>query len=65
MITITRIYEQDGDRHYRAFFRPEFVTERLGRPGQWQGGAVTKLGLSDPFQQDVFTSLLHDHGMSH
>lgn len=59
MITITPICEQDGDRHYRAFFRPEFLAERLGRPGQWQGGAVTKLGLSGPVQQDVFTSLLH------
>lgn len=59
MITITPIYEQDGDRLYRAFFRPEFVTQRLGHPGQWQGGALTRLGLSGPVQEDVFTALLH------
>lgn len=58
MITVTPIYEQDGDRHYHEFFRPEFVTERLGHPGQWQGGAVTKLGLSGPVQKEVFASLL-------
>jgi hypothetical protein len=58
MITITPILERDGDRHYQGFFLPEFVTHRLGKPGQWQGGAMRKLGLSGPVQRDVFASLL-------
>ncbi len=58
MITLTPIHERDGDRHYQEFFRPEYLSERLGRSGQWLGGGVAKLELSGPVQRDAFAQLL-------
>lgn len=58
MIQITPIRERDGNQLHREFFTPEFIAYRLGRPGQWQGSAAAKLGLSKAVEPEVFTNLL-------
>lgn len=58
MIKTTAIREDDIDRLRREFLRPEFVAHRLGRPGQWQGDAISKLGLTGPVEPKTFANLL-------
>ncbi len=58
MVLITPIHEGDVDRLRREFFRPEFLEHRLGKPGQWQGGAVPRLGLKGPVESKAFANLL-------
>ena len=57
-MNMTTIHELDGDSHQRDFFRPEFITRRLGRFGQWQGGMALKLDLHNPVEPEVFSKLL-------
>jgi len=52
------IYETERDRHCRAFFRPEFISQRLGKPGSWQGSAIDRLGLRNPIQAEDLATLL-------
>ena len=59
MLRVIPIQEDDGNRLYREFFEPTFVSQRLGHPGRWQGEAAPKLGLKDRVQLDAFTSVLH------
>jgi hypothetical protein len=59
MITISPIFEKDGDKAYREFFQDEFVAQRLGKPGYWQGEAAKILHLGDPVQWAPFQNLLH------
>lgn len=55
---LTPINEDEGDHHAREFFRPEFISQRLGQPGLWQGGIVRKLPLENPVQSGAFAKLL-------
>jgi hypothetical protein len=59
MIRVIPLKETDGNRLYREFFAPEFVRQRLGTPGYWQGTAAQKLGLTDQVRLGDFQSLLH------
>ena len=56
--SIIPIQELDGERAYRAFFTPEFLSQRLGKPGLWQGGAMDKLDLKNPVAPEPFGRLL-------
>jgi hypothetical protein len=57
-MNMTTIHELDADSHQREFFRPDFITRRLGRFGQWQGGISLKLDLHNPIEPEVFSKLL-------
>jgi conjugative relaxase-like TrwC/TraI family protein len=59
MITISPIFEKDGDKAYREFFQDEFVAQRLGNRGYWQGEAAKILQLGNPVQLAAFQNLLH------
>jgi len=58
MMRVIPLKETEGDRLYREFFAPEFVPQRLGTPGHWQGVAAQKLSLSGQVRLDDFQSLL-------
>ena len=58
MISVSPIYQTDGDRLYREFFQPEFGSQRLGRPGHWRGSGAALLRLQDPVQLSAFENLL-------
>ena len=58
MITISPIFGKDGDKAYREFFQEEFISQRLGKPGYWQGEAAKILHLGDPVQWAPFQNLL-------
>lgn len=55
---MTPITNQDKDKVYLEFFRPEFVSQRLGKPGRWQGGAVPRLMLQNPVKKKAFETVL-------
>ena len=61
MITISPIFEKDGDKPYREFFQPEFKSQRLGKQGYWQGEAVETLHLGNPVPLAAFQNLLHGY----
>lgn len=50
-------HETGRERKSRQFFLPEFITQRLGKPGHWQGGATARLGLKDPVKVADFEKL--------
>ena len=58
MITISPIYQTEGDRPYREFFQPEFGSQRLGRPSRWRGRGASLLGLQNPVPLSAFQNLL-------
>jgi len=58
MISVSPIYQTQGDRPYREFFQPEFRSQRLGRPGQWQGRGAFLFALQNPVQLPAFQHLL-------
>ncbi len=55
---LTPIRDGEGDHYAREFFRPEFIAQRLGKPGQWQGGLADKLRLENPVAPRAFADLL-------
>ena len=55
---MTPTLEHESERLYRQFFRPEFATQRLGAPGEWQGSAIARLGLQNPVQESDLANLL-------
>ena len=58
MSDLSHLYEGSNDALYRGFFQSKFRDLCLGRMGVWLGGAVQKLGLSNPVEQGVFAKLL-------
>jgi hypothetical protein len=58
MISISPIHQTEGDRPYREFFQTEFCSQRLGRPGRWQGRGATLLSLQNPVELSAFQNLL-------
>ena len=58
MSDLTPIHDGEAEHYAREFFRREFVNQRLGRPGQWQGELARKLRLENPVAPRVFGDLL-------
>ena len=58
MISITPIYQTDGDKPFREFFVPEFRSQRLGDSGCWQGDGAKLLNLERPVELEAFQRLL-------
>ena len=58
MISISPIYQTDGDKPFREFFVPEFRSQRLGHPGCWQGEGAELLGFKNPIELETFQHLL-------
>lgn len=58
MITITPIYQADGDRHYRHFFDQKLASQRLDLGTLWQGEGAKILCLKNPVTLNTFQNLL-------
>lgn len=51
-------FEHESERLCGQFFRPDFITQRLGAPGTWQGEAMTRVGVENPLRAEPLANLL-------